>query len=312
LPTCSATPSSTLLQAVIDSVAGLHPAVRMIMGHIDATREAACDDRVVAATGAARQYASALMAAATAVGANETQLAPAAAGSRSLRQRIERLLDPRRGRAFRVARTATLGFSAALVAVLTLIARLPPAVTFVDGGTGRVETPSSPRASALEPGAQLAGAIAPDARVPAAPAADAARMQPASRKTTASERNATAASAGHGIAAAEETRPEGTEDPPEHLAAPGRPPTPVLASSRLGGDFPLLMPPAWSVEIGSTTPPDSRSTAPSLWSGAGASAIALASTAARDASSAGDAAKSAGASIGAAVTRAANAFAAAF
>jgi hypothetical protein len=284
----------------------------MIMGQIDATREAACDDRVVAAPGAAPHYASALMAAATAAGANETRLAPAATGSRSLRQRIERLLDPRREGEFRVAKTATLAFTAALVAALTLIARLPPAVTFVDAGTERVETPSSPRASAHEPGAQPAGAIAPDARVPAAAAARAARMLPASRKTTASERNAPAASAGDGIAAAEEPQPEGTVDAPEQLAALEPPVPAVLASSRVSGDFPLLIPAAWSVETGSTTPPDSRSTAPSLWSGAGASGIALASTAARDASSAGDAAKRAGASIGAAVTRAATVFAAAF
>ena len=57
---------SQLLQAVVGSLAGLHPAVRFLARRMDVDREAACDDRVVSRTGATRRYASSLLAAAAA------------------------------------------------------------------------------------------------------------------------------------------------------------------------------------------------------------------------------------------------------
>ena len=52
---------SQLLLAVVGSLAGLHPAVRFLARRLDVDREAACDDRVVSCTGAARRYASSLL-----------------------------------------------------------------------------------------------------------------------------------------------------------------------------------------------------------------------------------------------------------
>ena len=57
---------SQLLQAVVGSLAGLHPAVRFLARRLDVDREAACDDRVVSRTGATRRYASSLLAVAAA------------------------------------------------------------------------------------------------------------------------------------------------------------------------------------------------------------------------------------------------------
>jgi len=86
-----------LLQALVHAVAGLHPAVRWLLRRIDADREAACDDFVVARTGGAAAYASALVQAASAAGKERILLAPGAASGRSsLHARVVRLLDPRR------------------------------------------------------------------------------------------------------------------------------------------------------------------------------------------------------------------------
>src|SRR3970040_235218 len=63
---------SQLLQAVVGSLAGLHPAVRFLARRMDVDREAACDDRVVSRTGATRRYASSLLAAAAASRPNAT------------------------------------------------------------------------------------------------------------------------------------------------------------------------------------------------------------------------------------------------
>ena len=95
-----------LAQAVIESVAGLHPAVWWISRKLDLEREAACDDFVVSRTGEALRYASSLAAAAERAmianwrrAAAEQALAPGAArAGRALVQRVTRLVDRRRGR----------------------------------------------------------------------------------------------------------------------------------------------------------------------------------------------------------------------
>ena len=85
-----------LVQAIITSVAGLHPAVRIISRQIDLEREAACDDRVVLRTGATRRYPACLAdAAAVSAGVFGAALLPGALGSSStLRPRVDRLLEP--------------------------------------------------------------------------------------------------------------------------------------------------------------------------------------------------------------------------
>jgi beta-lactamase regulating signal transducer with metallopeptidase domain len=180
-----------LVQAVIEAVAGLHPAVWWLSRRLDLDREAACDDRVVARTGAARQYASALLAAATTAGCRP--VAPAivpgvTAGASALRGRVARLLDP--GRAHGVRPTPMASIAIALP-VLAMVAcpQLAPLVAFVEAvehvlplpgasvlrgsvpasippGLGRSDMASSVRvhASAGQRGAQGHGPEPPDRR----------------------------------------------------------------------------------------------------------------------------------------------------
>jgi beta-lactamase regulating signal transducer with metallopeptidase domain len=88
-----------LVQAIVASVAGLHPAVGFINRRIDLEREAACDDHVVSRSGALKGYATCLADAAAIVGGHLVAPAvlPTAAGSRPvLAKRVERLLESRR------------------------------------------------------------------------------------------------------------------------------------------------------------------------------------------------------------------------
>jgi Zn-dependent protease with chaperone function len=123
-----------LLEAIARAVGGLHPAVCWISRRIDSEREAACDDFVVARTGAARQYASALLEAAVAAGVRPTPIAmvPAATlrGS-ALRRRVARLLDPARATGTRATPMAAVGMVLPVVAILAG-PRVAPLVAFVD------------------------------------------------------------------------------------------------------------------------------------------------------------------------------------
>src|SRR5262249_22375136 len=107
-----------LVQAIVSSVAGLHPATRFIMRQIDADCEAACDDCVVARTGDSRRYAWTLVGAASAVvECNKLRLTPGATGTpAALRRRVSRLLDPRCDRGARLAWGTNLT-SAAVLAI---------------------------------------------------------------------------------------------------------------------------------------------------------------------------------------------------
>ena len=98
------------VEAVVECVAGLHPAVRLALHHIDLEREAACDNRVVLATGRSDRYAACLAdVAATLCAARLTpSLIPGAVrGASALGARVERLLD--RSRARRARGTAARG-----------------------------------------------------------------------------------------------------------------------------------------------------------------------------------------------------------
>jgi beta-lactamase regulating signal transducer with metallopeptidase domain len=123
-----------LLQALARAVAGLHPAVWWLSCRIDVEREAACDDHVVARTGAARQYAWALLDAATTAGSPGLlpAIVPGATARVSvLRWRVARLLDPRRARDARP--TPITAFALVLPALAFLACpQLAPLVAFVD------------------------------------------------------------------------------------------------------------------------------------------------------------------------------------
>ena len=128
---------SQLLQAVVGSLAGLHPAVQFLARRLDIDREAACDDRVVSRTGATRRYASSLLAAAAASSPQAGRVAftasvPTATKSASaLRVRVGRLLDPKRDRGTRIARATSVSVAALALAVV-MSTQLSPAVMFLE------------------------------------------------------------------------------------------------------------------------------------------------------------------------------------
>jgi len=129
-----------MLQAVIASVAGLHPAVRFILRKIDVEREAACDDLVVSRTGAARRLAACLVNAATAsaitAGAYEPEVVPGAVRSASaLHVRVTRLLDAGRDRHPRLARVTCLASVVMLLTTLTASTWVEPRVIFLASPT---------------------------------------------------------------------------------------------------------------------------------------------------------------------------------
>jgi hypothetical protein len=108
------------------ALCGLHPAVHFISARIDLEREAACDDRVVAQTGAAGRYANCLANAADLSGVRqplplEPILAPHASQSQgALVTRVTRLLDPRTSRDAHL-RWASTGASILAFATAVLI-----------------------------------------------------------------------------------------------------------------------------------------------------------------------------------------------
>jgi len=157
-----------LAQALVRTVAGIHPAVWWIDRRLEVEREAACDDFVVRQTGAARRYAACLARAAEAAAwrAPAGSLASGVAGARAdLSTRVRRLLDgrPRRRRAG-LAAAALAGGCIALVAGVMTLAQSRPLVVFA--APVAVTMPSTvlaaPRSALAPP------AIAPVA-VPAVP-----------------------------------------------------------------------------------------------------------------------------------------------
>jgi beta-lactamase regulating signal transducer with metallopeptidase domain len=128
---------SQLLQAVVGSLAGLHPAVRFLTRRMDLDREVACDDRVVSRTGSTRRYASSLLAAAAASspkagGTTFVAGVPTVTTTASaLRVRVGRLLDPRRDRSARLARATSLVSVTALALAVVVSTQLAPAVMFL-------------------------------------------------------------------------------------------------------------------------------------------------------------------------------------
>jgi beta-lactamase regulating signal transducer with metallopeptidase domain len=124
-----------LAQTLVECVAGLHPAVRIAVRHIDLEREAACDDRVVIRTGAPKRYASCLADAAALASTTRARLEPtllpgAVGGSSVLRLRICRLLDGTRRRASRVVPSVTAAGTLAIAIVVVAASQLDPLVTF--------------------------------------------------------------------------------------------------------------------------------------------------------------------------------------
>lgn len=125
---------SRLAQAIITTVAGLHPAVRFIGRQIDLEREAACDDLVVSRTGAAHRYAACLAdAAAIAIASFDAAVIPGAIGSRPmLCARVGRLLGPRRSATPRLARALCIAGVLLFAGIVFASKDAAPVVMFLD------------------------------------------------------------------------------------------------------------------------------------------------------------------------------------
>lgn len=107
---------AALGQALVDVVAGFHPAVRAVQARLHREREMACDDWVVRATGSAKRYATCLTRVAMAQGPGVELLAPAALAPAQLTLRIMRLLDRRCSR----GRASHMGLMSAVTALVAL------------------------------------------------------------------------------------------------------------------------------------------------------------------------------------------------
>jgi beta-lactamase regulating signal transducer with metallopeptidase domain len=153
-----------LLQVLVCAVAGLHPAVWWLSRRIDLEREAACDDHVVARTGAARQYARALLDAAMMTGSRHVvpALVPGATGRAStLRLRVARLLDPQRPRGVRPTPIAALTMAVPVLGILAC-PHLATFVAFLDAVEQALPSRSASTLAAVVP------ASAPAVNPPAA------------------------------------------------------------------------------------------------------------------------------------------------
>jgi len=142
------------VQCTVRAILGLHPAIWFIGTRIDIEREAACDDQVVARTGAPREYVDCLARVAALVSTHQRQtpaVVPAVMRSSAmLRSRITRLLDRRLNQAGRLGWMPAMASLVALTAVVVASDQMPPLVTFADTGASIAsEQTLSPTASAL-------------------------------------------------------------------------------------------------------------------------------------------------------------------
>jgi beta-lactamase regulating signal transducer with metallopeptidase domain len=235
-----------LLQAAVRSVAGWHPAVRFIMRRIDSDREMACDDWVVAQTGAARRYARSLADAARLAVADAPAFVPTATGSATLKARVDRLLDPTRDRRLCLSKATSLVSLAAFTMAVVVSPRLTPIVAFIGPGdlAARLPKPAMIAAPVIAKAASRIEVPATVAwRAPVLRQAESPVQTPATEATT-------------GVAVmSSETEVE--EPTPE----PSAPASPVLQSGQITGRLILVPPmsaateeaPTWSDVANSTT-----------------------------------------------------------
>jgi BlaR1 peptidase M56 len=116
---------AVLLQHVIRSAVGFHPAVWWIDRQISSERESACDDQVVARMGGVKEYAACLVNLAADLGnPGRLSLSPAALSRPQLTKRVTRLLDPGRGRGVdpstSILTAALAGVGSVAVGLLTI------------------------------------------------------------------------------------------------------------------------------------------------------------------------------------------------
>jgi beta-lactamase regulating signal transducer with metallopeptidase domain len=292
---------SQLLLAVVCSLAGLHPAVRFLARRLDVDREAACDDRVVSCTGAARRYASALLTVAAASNPAAGSVAFAAAmpsattTASALRVRVSRLLDPRRDRSARLARATSLVSVTALALAVVMLTRVAPVATFLE--TPGINTPGAP-AAAVTPTIEIRHVPEPAPRTNVNAAAH--RLERSSRRAP--------------MRSNLQAHSDPFEVPPRSSAGTtlDAPLTAPLDSRIIAAvaNAPMLV-----VPLPASQPAANASTpipAATPWENVGDSATSAAGDVARSAAETGARARRAGVSIGRVVTRASKAVASAF
>jgi hypothetical protein len=112
-----------VLQRIFEAIFALHPVLRWTARQIDLEREIACDDLVVAATGAARSYATCLTRVVELSGDASSSFAAAAADDRShLARRIDVLLRPKQPATKRLSKAVLV---AVLASVVWIAAKTP-------------------------------------------------------------------------------------------------------------------------------------------------------------------------------------------
>jgi len=114
-----------VLQALVQLIAGWHPAIWWLQRQIDVEREVACDEMAVAVTGSAKAYAVCL----TTLAARRTLAArslPALSvvSASGLQYRIMRILAARSDASMPMPRASTVAASAALTALAVVIVNL--------------------------------------------------------------------------------------------------------------------------------------------------------------------------------------------
>ena len=119
-----------LVQAIVEAVCPFHPAVRWVGRSLDLEREIACDDRVVARTGAPKAYAGCLTRIAEWTPAHPAPaLAPGIHGAaRMLVPRVERLLASRPYASRATSRVAVVAGAVLVATVVFQLRLLPPLV----------------------------------------------------------------------------------------------------------------------------------------------------------------------------------------
>jgi beta-lactamase regulating signal transducer with metallopeptidase domain len=169
-------------QALVTALLAVHPAAHLIGRRLDLEREAACDDRVVSATGGAERYAACLTEAAAQIAGRLPIGVPTVAGTRrssagSLRARVVRLLDTEADRGRLLMRPVLVAAALSIVAILAAAPLMPSLIVFVEnaappGGVRTARLIAAPDAAPdrTVPGSQvpsLGPARVPDDRQPA-------------------------------------------------------------------------------------------------------------------------------------------------
>jgi len=131
-------------QAIVEAVAGVHPAIWWIGRRLHLECEAACDEFVVARTGDAKRYAASLTRVAAFAGRRaQPSLSPGAGRTgRDLRRRIVRIVGGQAGTRWTLGASHAAGLCG-LTAAVAVTTALAPAVVFTE------PAPALPPAPAL-------------------------------------------------------------------------------------------------------------------------------------------------------------------